>query len=30
MVYVDSVAHAEAILRDLCYEGDKATVKPPP
>lgn len=30
MVYVDSVEHAEAILRDLCYEGEYAKLKPPP
>jgi hypothetical protein len=29
MVYVDSVEHAEAILRDLCFEGDKAKVAAP-
>lgn len=29
MVYVDSVDHAEAILRDLCFEGDKAKVAAP-
>jgi hypothetical protein len=29
MVYVESLEHAEAILRDLCYEGDKAKVAAP-
>jgi hypothetical protein len=29
MVYVDSVEHAEAILRDLCYEGEQAKLKSP-
>ena len=29
MVYVDSVDQAEAILRDLCYEGDKAKLAAP-
>ena len=29
MVYVDSVEQAEAILRDLCYEGDKARLAAP-
>jgi hypothetical protein len=29
LVYVDSVEHAEAILRDLCYEGDKAKLAAP-
>jgi hypothetical protein len=29
MVYVDSLEHAEAILRDLCYQGDKAKLAAP-
>jgi hypothetical protein len=29
LVYVDSVEHAEAILRDLCYEGDQAKLAAP-
>jgi hypothetical protein len=33
MVYVDSLEHAEGILRDLCYKGnygDYTKLKPPP
>jgi hypothetical protein len=30
MVYVDSLEHAEAILRDLCYQGGKDHLDPPP
>jgi hypothetical protein len=29
MVYVESLEHAEAILRDLCYHGDKAKLAAP-
>ena len=29
MVYVDSLDHAEAILRDLCFQGGKDHLEPP-